>query len=303
MNNIPSPVTQSPLVHTTQSPPVLVTLVLVGAGSAASAKVCGLRGRYSFVRREGAGLQGRPGHVRDYSDMAVFHAEQEDLALSPVRPRLLVRQYVHDPVAAARSTLQALVTAHVPGKKDALADLRARCDQAWHEIDDAQAAAASAAATPAQDETEPTFVSPRQRRSNILHHAGELEVRKLVEETYKIPDVPVVHNFAGMIAAVLDFEEERGDFREPPNIQPAIAPACGRALAEHESRPAKSRQGRNQDNDRRGAAQAEAVQGPLPSTINDQPSTAAPIPSSPGPPAPTAERNRKSRPNRSSRRQ
>jgi hypothetical protein len=219
-----------------QSPaagPVIATLVLLGAGSSTTKKVPGRKGRYDFTLTRNAGPGGKSAHVREYTSLEVFHAEQADIALSAVRMVILLRLHEINPAAAAKSAVTGFIR-HLAPPLDKIKLATELRDLLQNEID--RLKEVSGAAEPEEKMPEPAADdpkqagprTPRENRTMELRRCPEEYVRHLVREEYQIPDVKVLNNMEGMIEAILEFETLRGDFEpkaEGAQTTPSVPPA------------------------------------------------------------------------------
>ncbi|MEP6671710.1 MAG: hypothetical protein ABJF10_21295 [Chthoniobacter sp.] len=205
-----------PASSTPEPLPVIATLVLLNGGSSSTKKLPGRKARYDFRLVQKAGIAGRPAHVREYTSLEVFHGEQADLAQSPARMQILVRLHEIDPANAAKSALGAFVR-HLANPKEKMRAAQELVDLLQVEITRLEEVSKCGDPEPSDETSDGDQEgngprTPREERAMMLRRSPEEYVRHLLRDEYQIPDVQVLNNLDGMIEAVLNFEEERGDF-------------------------------------------------------------------------------------------
>lgn len=186
--------------------PVLATLVMKASGMG-SQRFRTPMGVIEFSYKQGIG------HIREYTDLATFHAEELIIRKAMLRMPVQITTVLGDasPTDRVAGGIAALIkdtTGHRPTKLETLKKLRAPLDA---EI--ARLEAALAPKEKAQDEVAPQEpLTPRlraiQERRNTLRQAGEHFTRGIAQEMAL--GVDLYHNHEGMIDAIIELEFPEG---------------------------------------------------------------------------------------------
>jgi len=190
--------------------PVLATLVMRGAGIG-SQRLRTPKGILEFSYRPGIG------HIREYTDLAVFHAEEAFIRSlrAPQEIRTVIGAL--DTFATAVGSIGMLIAdtgGHRPAKLARLKQLRAMLEREIGRLEESLSAGARKREHAADDgDVEPAPVlTPRLQamgeRRNALRASGEQFTRGVLEG-YGL-QVPKYHNHEGMIEAIVvqEFPED-----------------------------------------------------------------------------------------------
>lgn len=181
--------------------PTLVTLVLRANGmSPQRLRIRG--GVITFMHRMGVG------HLREYTDLAQFHAEEPMIRQASSMARILITTIIGEPdaMAAARGGIRMLIAekrTHGPTKRRKLNELWLMCVGEIARMEELTRPNEEPASEPSAPPLSPREKEMVDRRS-FLNRSTEFSVRGIFEEHNL--DGPKLNNLQGMKEAILTRE-------------------------------------------------------------------------------------------------